>query len=97
MWDIPREENAPFHVALLYKLHVAHGILGQMWVGIGQDIYRKVKSPFMHWALAYQLQVGVCGWVPLTSDGRFQLNVRNECTIFALDYPTTVQWTQCTF
>ena len=35
MWDIPREENAPFHVALLYKLHVAHGILGQMWVGIG--------------------------------------------------------------
>ena len=35
MWYIPREENAPFHVALLYKLHVAHGILGQMWVGIG--------------------------------------------------------------
>ena len=35
--------------------------------------------------------VGRCWWVgpecpPRTSDGRFQLNVRIECTVFALDH-----------
>ena len=35
--------------------------------------------------------VGRCRWVgpecpPRTSDGRFQLNVRIECTVFALDH-----------
>ena len=46
--------------------------------------------------------VGGCLWVgsscpALTSDGRFQLNVRAECTIFALDNTTTLQWTEMHF
>ena len=69
-----------------------------LWIEENRCRYVSVQAPLMHCAPVG----GGCLWAgwwcpPLTSDGRFQLNVRAECTIFALDNTATLQWTEMHF